>query len=179
MTFSWSGQKKDVILQAFCRRMATNQPLNMDLGALLAGRNEFDYTLDDAFFQALDQDVILGGDVKAVVCVLAHEDTFQLHLDLQGEVSVTCDRCLDPVSEPVKAEDDLLIKLAAHDDEDDDCLYVDMTHPILDLGWLFYEEISVNLPIVCRHQPGECNPQMEELLQAHLCKTIDDETEQE
>ena len=39
----------------------------MDLGALLAGRNEFDYTLDDAFFQALDQDVILDSGEKISV----------------------------------------------------------------------------------------------------------------
>lgn len=155
--------------------MATDQPLNIDLGALSAGRHEFEYKLDNAFFEHLDQDVILGGDVDAKVIVVAHEDTFQLHLEVEGEVSVTCDRCLDPVSEPVEAEDDLLIKLAAHDDEDDDCVYIDMTHPVFDLGWLLYEEISVSLPIVCRHQPGECNPQMEELLQAHLCTTIEDD----
>lgn len=159
--------------------MATNEPLNMDLGALSAGRHEFEYKLDDAFFAALDQNVVLGGEVNAKVSIAAHEDTFKLHLALEGEVSVTCDRCLDPVKEEVEAEDDLLIKLAAHDDEDDDCVYIDMTHPIFDLGWLLYEEISVSLPIVCRHQPGECNPQMEELLQAHLCTTIDDEDEQE
>lgn len=155
--------------------MATNQPLYIDLGALTAGRHDFDYKLDDAFFEQLDQNEILGGDVEAKVSVVAREDTFQLHLEVEGEVNVTCDRCLDPVSEPVAAEDDLLIKLASHDGEDDDCVYIDMTHPVFDLGWLLYEEISVSLPIVSRHQPGECNPQMEELLQAHLCTTIEDD----
>ena len=165
-------------MQAFCRRMATTEPLKMDLGALSAGRHDYEYTLDDAFFQGLDQDVILGGNVKANVSILAHEDTFQMRVQLEGEVSVTCDRCLDPVAEAVEAEDELLIKLAAHDDEDDDCIYLDMTHPVFELGWLLYEEISVSLPLVCRHQPGECNPQMEELLQAHLCTTIDDEDQE-
>lgn len=157
--------------------MATNLPLNIDLGALTAGRHDFEYKLDDAFFKSLDQDVVLGGDADAKVNIVAHEDTFQVHLEVAGEVSVTCDRCLDPVSEPVEAEDDLLIKLAAHDGEDDDCVYIDMTHPLFDLGWLLYEEIAVSLPIVSRHQPGECNPQMEELLQAHLCTTIEDDNQ--
>ena len=155
--------------------MATEKPLNIDLGALTAGRHCFEYKLDDAFFSALDQDVVLGGSVSVSVQIIAQEDTFKLSLSLEGTVEVTCDRCLDPVTESVEAEDELLIKLAAHDDEDENCVYLDMTHPVFDLGWLLYEEISVSLPIVCRHQPGECNPQMEELLQAHLCTTIEDE----
>ena len=138
------------------------------------GHHELQYTLDDAFFAALDQNEVLAGNVIAKAVIEAGENTFRLHVEVNGQVNVTCDRCLDPVAEPVCAEDDVLIKLADEDGEDDTCVYLNAEHPVFDLGWLFYEIVSVSLPIVCRHPEGECNPQMEELLQAHLCSTIDE-----
>ena len=39
----------------------------------------------------------------------------------------------------------------------------------LDLSWLAYEIVSINIPVVHCHQAGECNKQMELLLQDHLC----------
>ena len=48
---------------------------------------------------------------------------------------------------------------------------------VLDLSWLLYELIEISLPIVHSHQPGECNPQMEELLRSHLCVQPEDPEE--
>ena len=40
---------------------------------------------------------------------------------------------------------------------------------MVNLQWLAYEIVSINIPIVHSHQPGECNKQMELLLHDHLC----------
>jgi hypothetical protein len=40
---------------------------------------------------------------------------------------------------------------------------------MVNLSWLAYEIVSINIPIVHSHQPGECNKQMELLLHDHLC----------
>ena len=45
----------------------------------------------------------------------------------------------------------------------------------VDLSWLAYELIIVNLPLVHSHQDGGCNPEMAALLQDHLCTAVDDE----
>ena len=36
----------------------------------------------------------------------------------------------------------------------------------LDLSWLAYETITINLPMVHSHPEGECIPDMQQLLQA-------------
>ena len=149
--------------------------LNIDLSLLEDGVSEQHYVLDDSFFSGLEQDAILGGHLEADVRLLAHEEEVQLTLSLQGKVSVPCDRCLDPVEVEVEAEDELIVKLADHDDEDDNAIYVNRQKPVFNLGWLLYEETETALPIVCRHRKGECNPQMEELLQAHLC-TVEEQS---
>ena len=46
---------------------------------------------------------------------------------------------------------------------------------MIDLSWLAYEIVSINIPIVHSHQPGECNQQMELLLHDHLCDEPDPE----
>ena len=45
----------------------------------------------------------------------------------------------------------------------------------VDLSWLAYELIVVNLPLVHSHQDGGCNPEMDALLQDHLCTDVEDE----
>ena len=47
----------------------------------------------------------------------------------------------------------------------------------LDLAWLAYELIIVNLPLVHSHQDGGCNPEMDALLQDHLCTALDEEND--
>ncbi len=143
--------------------------LNIDLSLLPEGVNEYHYMLDDAFFSELDQQTILGGNVEADVRMFVVGEEVKLTLALKGEVSVPCDRCLDPVEMPVEAEDELVVKLADADDEDDNAIYVSRQKPLFNLAWLLYEETQTALPLVCCHHEGECNPQMEELLQAHLC----------
>ena len=59
------------------------------------------------------------------------------------------------------------------DEEDND--QSSMTTYQLDLSWLAYEIVSINIPLVHSHQAGECNKHMELLLQDHLCDEPDPE----
>ena len=141
----------------------------MDLTTLPIGRETFDYKLDNAFFEGLEQDEILGGDCHATVELNAGETSFAFHVTIEGQVQVVCDRCLDAMDltlEPI--EEDALFKLADEDGEDEHAVYVNRNDAVLDLGWLLYEMINVHLPIVHSHEPGQCNPEMEKLLQEHL-----------
>jgi len=137
----------------------------LDLGTLALGQHVLEYTLDDAFFAALDQDEILGGDCKAVINVNAHETSASLHIAISGTAKVTCDRCLDPMDillEPI--EEQVLLKLAPEAGEDDNAIYVAENEPVFDLGWLLYELIAVSLPVVHSHEEGLCNPEMQAIL---------------
>ncbi len=149
--------------------MQKNDTYLIDLNALQYGDYQYDYLLDDAFFSAIGENEILGGKLQSSVHLVVREQGCGLELSAEGEVRVTCDRCLDEMVEPVSVNENLLVKVASpsEGDTDDDTLYV--ADGKLDLAWLLYEMIEINLPIVHRHQEGECNPQMEELLQTHLC----------
>ena len=144
----------------------------IDLKRLPIGTHHFDFQLDSAFFASVEKSEILSGEVAAHVTLNLREDDYTLMITVNGTVFVTCDRCLDPMPFDIDASEEVT----------DDGLPVtgeSITHnpsPItLDLSWLAYEIVSINIPIVHSHQPGECNQQMELLLHDHLCDDLDPE----
>ena len=142
----------------------------IDLKRLPIGTHEFDIQLDDAFFEGLEKSEILRGTVDCKATLHLREEDYQLHITVQGTVFVVCDRCLDPMPLEIEASEEVT-------DEGLPVTGDPITHnpyPVtLDLSWLAYEIVSINIPIVHSHQAGECNKQMELLLHDHLCDDSD------
>ena len=136
----------------------------IDLKRLPIGCHSFDITLDDAFFRSLEKSEVLGGNVVGKATLNLREEDYQLSIAVHGTVFVVCDRCLDPM--PIDIEDEQEI---FSEDEDEEGQGQRQSQRQLDLSWLAYEIVSINIPLVHSHQPGECNQQMELLLHDHLC----------
>ena len=134
----------------------------IELSRLPIGTHTFDLELDDAFFGSLEKTEILGGHVSAHVVLTLREENYQLCIAVHGTVFVVCDRCLDPM--PLEIEDEQEIFSADEELENRESKIDN-----LDLSWLAYEIVSINIPIVHSHQAGACNQQMELLLHEHLC----------
>ena len=157
--------------------MQTGNAYIIDLNALQTDVCEREYDLDDAFFAREESKDLLGGDCKAKVKLQRRGGSFLLEMQVSGVVRCVCDRCLDEVTIPMDCEETLTVKLGRAVDTDEDIEWVDPADGELDLAWLLYELVEINLPLVIRHQEGECNPQMEELLRSHLCSLPEDETD--
>ena len=127
----------------------------IELSRMPLGTHVFDIQLDDAFFHSLEKTEILGGNVVANATLNLREEDYQLNIAVRGTVFVVCDRCLDPMP----------IDIDANDEGE----WLEANGESIDLSWLAYEIVSINIPIVHSHQAGECNKQMELLLQDHLC----------
>lgn len=140
----------------------------IDLSTLEVGHYQFDYQLDSAYFATIEKTELLGGDVSAKAVLDLRQDDFDLTISVHGVVQVVCDRCLDPMDIQVDAQD--LMDLEDEGEESADQVKT------LDLNWLAYELIVVNLPLVHSHQPGGCNPLIDALLQDHLCTESEEPT---
>ena len=141
--------------------MSENDHYMIDLKRLPLGTHSFDFQLDDDFFASLEKSEILNGNVVCKATLNLREEDYQLNIAVHGTVFVVCDRCLDPM--PLEIDDEQEIFSA---DEENDQTVNGQT---VNLQWLAYEIVSINIPIVHSHQPGECNQQMELLLHDHLC----------
>ena len=132
----------------------------IDLSRLELGTHRFDIQLDSAFFASVEKTEILGGEVVAKAVLQLREEDYSLTMTVKGIVQVTCDRCLDAMDVEIDDEQDIEQEEGR----------------TIDLAWLAYELVCINLPLVCCHPAGACNPQMDALLQQHLCST-DEEPE--
>ena len=140
----------------------------IDLSRLPIGTHVFEIQLDSDFFASLEKSEILSGDVAAKIVLNLREESYKLNIAVQGTVFVVCDRCLDPM--PL----DIIDEQEIWSEEEENDLSPMTTHQ-LDLSWLAYEIVSINIPLVHSHQAGECNKHMELLLQDHLCDEPDPE----
>ena len=131
------------------------------LDSLEIGEHLFDFQLDNSYFSTIENSELLGGAVDVKVRLILHENDFAVDVDVMGQVQVTCDRCLDSMDVDVDIYEE---EIELEEDTQQ-----------LDLAWLAYELIIVNLPLVHSHQDGGCNPEMDALLQNHLCTTLDEE----
>lgn len=153
--------------------MAEQQPHIIDLATLAIGHYQFDYELDSAYLTSIENTELLGGAVTAKAVLELRETDFDLTMTVQGKVQVVCDRCLCPMDIAVDVTEKMDLE-----DEGEDASRV----KALDLDWLAYELIVVNLPLVHSHQAGGCDPTMDALLHNHLCtdeEDLDNENEVE
>ena len=158
--------------------MSENNHYIIDLKRLPLGSHSFDIQLNDDFFASLEKSEILSGTVDGKVTLNLREEDYQLNIAVQGTVFVVCDRCLDPM--PLEIVDEQEIFSEDEETGDDEIVPRQSSNrQSLDLSWLVYEIVSVNIPIVHSHQPGECNQQMELLLQSHLCAEPDPDVDAE
>lgn len=140
----------------------------IDLSRLPIGTHVFEIQLDSDFFASLEKSEILSGDVAAKIVLNLREESYKLNIAVRGTVFVVCDRCLDPMPLDINDEQEIW------SEEEENDLSPMTTHQ-LDLSWLAYEIVSINIPLVHSHQAGECNKHMELLLQDHLCDEPDPE----
>ena len=144
-----------------CEEMSEKMNNIVLLEKLELGEHLLDFQLDNSYFSTIENSELLSGSVDVKARLIIHEDDFAVDLDFVGQVQVTCDRCLDAM--------DVDVDIYEEDIE------VEEDTKQIDLAWLAYELIIVNLPLVHSHQDGGCNPQMDALLQDHLCTALDDE----
>ena len=144
-----------------CVLMTENNAHIVDLKRLEVGQYDYAFSLSDSYFREIEDSFLLGGDIEVRAHLALREQDFDLMVSIDGKVMVTCDRCLEPMSIELNEEQKM-----EFDDEPE----------VLDLNWLAYELIIVNLPTVHCHPEGGCNPEMIALLQDHLCRT-DEEPE--
>lgn len=73
---------------------------------------EFDFESGDAFFEALEQDLIQHGSFRTHLVLTKSSSMIQLNFHIQGTVELVCDRSLDTFDEPIAIEEQLFLKYA-------------------------------------------------------------------
>ena len=140
--------------------MCSLETYKIDLKGLMEDERVLDFDLNDDFFQSLDGSQLEHGTLHVSVSIRKMTGFFELHFLTKGFVTVSCDRCLDDMEQPIEADNVLTVKLGDAYSDDDDTVTIDENEGILDLSWFIYEFIMLAIPIKHVHAPGKCNSAM-------------------
>jgi uncharacterized metal-binding protein YceD (DUF177 family) len=144
--------------------MCSLELLKIDLKGLTEDKTVREFDLDDAYFAALDGSQLEHGALHVSVSIRKMAGFFEFLFHTEGHVTVTCDRCLDDMEQPIEADNRLVVRLGDTYSEDDDTITVDENEGILDLAWFIYEFTMLAIPIKHVHAPGKCNSAMTQKL---------------
>ena len=145
--------------------MCSLEQFKIDLKRLTDEVTTLEFDLDNRFFAALDSSELRQGALHVSVSIRKATGFFELQFHSEGTVTVTCDRCLDDMDQPISTDNRLVVKLGTAYSEEDDVIIVSEDEGILDMSWLIYEFIMLAIPIKHVHAPGKCNPAMSKVLE--------------
>ena len=140
--------------------MCSLEQFKIDLKSLTSEETSLNYDLEDGYFAALDDSELEHGTLHVSVSIRKMTGFFEFQFHTEGVVTVSCDRCLDDMEQPIATDNQLVVKLGDTYSDDDDTVTVDENEGILDLSWFIYEFTMLAIPIKHVHAPGKCNSAM-------------------
>lgn len=151
------------------RQVKTVRDFRIPFIGLKLGVHEFEFTLDDAFFESFEFSEIDSAAIQVHVALEKQTTMLVLDINLSGSVKCTCDRCGDGISITVKAEHRLVAKLGSETKElEDDLLVLGPAEHEIDLAQYLYESAQLALPARKVHDhEADCNPEAMSKLQKY------------
>lgn len=143
-------------------------PILWNCRLCLLALQQFNYVVDDAFFQQREGGEIRGGNVDVKLEVEHKGDFFDLTFWMEGKIITACDRCLDDLVLDVDTDYHVALKYAAETNADnDEVIEVAESERYYDLTDIIYDTIALTIPMKHVHADGECNEAMVAELQKH------------
>lgn len=133
----------------------------IQFSGLKPGRYEYEFVLDNAFFETYENDELREGKVDFEVILEKHERMLLFNFSFNGKVKSTCDRCLGELEVPVQGEEKLCVKFSDTETcDDEDVVILPESAYKIDLAQWMYEYVVVSLPMQKVHPEGVCDAEM-------------------
>lgn len=120
-----------------------------------------EWKVDKAFVEDQKMEGVYDADIVAKVHFVKQNDFHTLSLQINGTVSVACDRCLDIFPLPITMTQDYIVKVGDENDElseSDDVILIAPDEAELVLTAEIYEMIMLALPMKKVHaNEKDCN----------------------
>lgn len=151
----------------------------LPLKSLPVGSHDFDYHLDKEFFQNMENSDIRDGNIDVHTTVVNKGQYYDLTFNIKGELTLLCDRCLDEMQLPVETQYHIIVKYGPDfNDDSDDLLEIPESDNFLNVAYMIYDTIVLEIPIKHVHPLGKCNRAMSSLLRKHRAPgSLDDDAE--
>ena len=142
------------------------QPFVIALNGLAAGKTQFRWHAEGQFFSGFENSEILDADIDIDVIVEKSGKYIGVDLDLDGTVTVECDRCLADLQLPVSASPRFSVKFGEESENDKltadgerEIIFLPESDTDMDLSQVIYDYTCLSLPLSRVHEDGGCDPE--------------------
>ena len=141
-----------------------NENFIIPLNGLTAGKNEFFLHAGKEFFDSFENEEIFDADLQIRILVEKSGRYIGVDCDIEGYLTVECDRCLDMVEMPIDEQVRLSVKFGEPDDSEmsqdaeREVIFVKTDDAQLDMSQIVYDYSCLALPMQRTHEEGDCNP---------------------
>ena len=141
-----------------------NENFIIPLNGLTAGKNEFFIHAGKEFFDSFENEEIFDADLQIRILVEKSGRYIGVDCDIEGDLTVECDRCLDMVDMPVDVQVRLSVKFGEQEDSEisqdaeREVIFVKNDDAQLDMSQIVYDYACLALPMQRTHEVGGCNP---------------------
>lgn len=134
------------------------------------GSYTYEFKIGKEFFDAFEYSEIKEGDVTVQVGLEKSETMMLFDFSITGTLDLECDKCLEPLSQPVSREFRQIFKFTDAEDLflDDEIRNIPFSQFEVDLSPYIVEFINLCKPIKVVHPEGECNVDVSRLLDEYL-----------
>lgn len=118
---------------------------------LKLGKHQFSFDVDKAFFDEFEYSLVKEGKVKVDLVLDKQETMLILDFKLQGQVYLTCDRCLSEYPQHIEGEDRLIAKFSEDkelEDDSEEVIVLTKNDSEINVSEFIYEMITLSLPYI-------------------------------
>jgi uncharacterized protein len=129
---------------------------------LKVGKHEYQFILKDSFFEAFEHSEIEHAEIHVHLELEKQSTMLVLDFELEGTVDLVCDRCGDPVSQPIEGNQRLIVKFGDQSSgTDEDILVLGTNENAVNVAQYLYEYAHLALPARHVHESEEeCNQEV-------------------
>ncbi len=145
------------------------------------GKHQFHYTINESFFEEIEDSVIEKGSFEVDVMMNKKSQMLELDFIIDGNVQSICDNCLGELTIPVSYEGKLYVKFGiVYDEPSDEIIVLPYEEDSLNVSQLIYEYIVVSMPLRSVHEDTEsCDPDMQARLTEFSAESHKDDSTDE
>ena len=148
----------------------------LPLKTMAPGTHTFEYHLSKTFFNNMESEDVHDADLNVNLTVEYKADVYSLNFEIEGIVTLICDRCLDDLEFPIDTTYHINVKYGEdYNDDSDDLLVIPESDNYLNVAYMIYDTVALAIPIKHVHPLGKCNRQISAMLKKHRAGGTSDE----
>ena len=127
--------------------MMMNKEFSIPFAGLKIGKHEFEYKVDNTFFEDFDYNEFNDADVGIAVTMNRLSTMLELEISGNGTVNLNCDLTSEPYDQQIEASLELVVKFGEEfNDEDDEILVIPHGDHQVNIAQYVYEILVLAIP---------------------------------